>query len=249
MKLFGVINTSPDSLNKESIVKNGDEALKRGKWLLENGADYLDIGGQGSTDIATVVTPEEEWERLKEIIPLLKTFNRELSIDTWRPMVARKALEAGATIINAADGLQNEEMILLAREKKCKVVLPFLSGPDPRHMEKVQGDPVEVLLRWFDQAIEKGIKFGIAEQLILDPGTGFAPPNWSWEERLPYQRRVYQNLHKLKQFQLPLYVALPWRDTEINKELLNIIIDQDIEYGRCHRPDMVRKVENDRKKR
>ena len=243
MKLFGVINASPDSRHKQSIVTSSEEALKRAHWLLNSGADFLDLGGQGSTDDAFVVSPDLEWLRLQEILPSLAQLKVPMSIDTWKPEVAKKALDAGATIINAADGLQNEEMLQLAVEKNCLVVLPFLSGPDPRHMEKVQGDPISVLLKWFEKAIKRASALKIDHNLILDPGTVFAPPTWPWEERYAYQKCVYQNLFQLKCFHLPIYVSLPWKETDQHKELLDIILSQNIDYGRCHHPDRIRAAE------
>ena len=128
MKLFGVINASPDSRHKQSIVTSSEEALKRAHWLLNSGADFLDLGGQGSTDDAIVVSPDLEWLRLQEILPSLAQLKVPMSIDTWKPEVAKKALDAGATIINAADGLQNEEMLQLAVEKTVSLFFLFFQA-------------------------------------------------------------------------------------------------------------------------
>lgn len=243
MKLFGVINASKDSLHKDSIVSTPEEAIKRAQYLISNGADYIDLGGQGSTEGAALLSPENEWKLVKNLIPELAKLTDKLSIDTWRPEVAKKALELGANIINAADGLYNESMLHLAREYDCPVILPFLSGPDPKHMKIVEGDPLVVLLDWFSQSIEKAAKFKIEKNLILDPGTGFAPAAWPWTERYLYQKYIYQNLNSLKQFHLPIYVALPWKETAQHDELLEIILRQNIDYGRCHHPDRIRTVE------
>ncbi|MBA3803509.1 MAG: hypothetical protein H0X22_11485 [Acidimicrobiia bacterium] len=79
----------------------------------------------------------------------------------------------------------------------------------------------------------------------LDPGTGFAPPNWPWEQRYHYQKRVYTNLDKLRRFGLPIYIALPWRHTEQHDELLEIVVRQQPDYGRVHHPERVRALERD----
>lgn len=244
MQLYGVINASPDSLHEDSIVRSVDEAMTRARWLIANGADHLDLGGQGSTDIAGITHPDEEWARLEAIVPALATeFLGELSVDTWRPSVMRRALDAGATVMNAADGLQNDEMIELAAERQVPVVLPFLSGPDPRSMAFVQGDPVQVLLEWFEHAVSRAHRYGIRDNLILDPGTGFAPPSWPWEERYHYQKQVYGNIGQLRRFELPIYIALPWRETDQHNELLEIVCRQHVDFGRCHYPDRIRACE------
>lgn len=243
MKLYGVINASPDSLHLDSIAHTPEEAAARADWLLSTGADFLDLGGQGSTDAATIVSSEVEWSRVKDMIPVLAKLTAKLSIDTWRPEVARLALEAGVNVINAAEGLQNEAMLQVVKDFDCEVVLPFLSGPDPRQMTVVKGDPLKILVDWFSQAVDKAKKFNIEKNIILDPGTGFAPPAWPWAERYLYQKYIYENLKVLKQFQLPIYVALPWKETPQHIELLEIILRQEIDYGRCHHPDRIKAAE------
>ena len=81
---------------------------------------------------------------------------------------------------------------------------------------------------------------------MIDPGTGFAPHDWPWEERFVYQKRVYGNLDKLRVFELPLYIALPWKDTVQHAELMDIIVAGDPEYGRVHYPHQVRAAEQRR---
>lgn len=243
MHIFAVVNASPDSLHEESIVHDAASALARGRQLLALGGDAIDVGGQGSTDIATVVPWQDEWARLEQVIPALASLGVDVSVDTWKPEVARRALEAGATVLNAADGMQHDAMWEVAAEFAVPVVVPFLSGPDPRSMEMVTGDPVDAIIEFFDARLRDADRFGVRERCILDPGTGFAPPAWPWEQRYLYQREVYTRLNELRRFDLPLYVALPWRRTDQHDELLEIVVRQQPEYGRVHHPDRVREVE------
>lgn len=243
MHIFAVVNASPDSLHEESIVHDAASALARGRQLLALGGDAIDVGGQGSTDIATVVPWQDEWARLEQVIPALASLGVDVSVDTWKPEVARRALEAGATVLNAADGMQHDAMWEVAAEFAVPVVVPFLSGPDPRSMEMVTGDPVDAIIEFFDARLRDADRFGMRERCILDPGTGFAPPAWPWEQRYLYQREVYTRLNELRRFDLPLYVALPWRRTDQHDELLEIVVRQQPEYGRVHHPDRVREVE------
>ena len=71
MFLYGVVNASPDSLNEDSIVSDADSAVRRARRLLGEGADGIDLGGQGSTDHATVVPWESEWARLADVVPAI----------------------------------------------------------------------------------------------------------------------------------------------------------------------------------
>jgi dihydropteroate synthase len=243
MFLYGVVNASPDSLNTDSIATTPEQALARARRLLDDGADGLDLGGQGSTDVAEVVPWEAEWERLRELVPALATLGVPMSVDTWRPEVLRRALDAGATVINAADGMQADAMWEVAADFGVPIVVPFLSGPNPRAMEMVDRDPVEAIIEFFDARLRDADRYGLRHRCVLDPGTGFAPSNWPWDERYLYQKRVYTNLDAMRVFDLPLYIALPWKETPQHDELLEIVVAARPEFGRVHYPAKVRSFE------
>jgi dihydropteroate synthase len=244
MFLYGVVNASPDSLNTDSIVATPAEALARARRLLADGADGIDLGGQGSTDAAEVVPWEAEWQRLSGIVPALAGLHVPLSVDTWRPEVLRRALQAGATVVNAADGMQSDEMWRVAADFDVPIVVPFLSGPNPRAMEMVRRDPVDAIIEFFDSRLRDADRYGLRARCVLDPGTGFAPPNWPWDERYVYQKRVYSNLDAMRVFGSPLYIALPWKETAQHDELLEIVVRQRPEFGRAHYPAKVRSFEH-----
>lgn len=241
--LYGVINASPDSLADDSIATTPEAALARARQLLGDGADAIDLGGQGSTDIATVVGWTDEWARVEHIVPALAALGVEVSIDSWRPEVVRRALDAGATVINAADGMQNDEMWKVAADFDVPIVVPFLSGPNPREMDLVRHDPIAVMLEFFESRLRDADRFGLRHRCIVDPGTGFAPSNWPWDERFVYQKHVYSNLDELRRFGRPLYIALPWKETAQHDELLDIVVRQRPEFGRCHYPVKIRSFE------
>jgi len=243
MFLYGVVNASPDSLNTDSIVTTTEQAVARASQLLADGANGIDMGGQGSTDAAEVVPWTAEWDRLKDLVPAVAALGVPLSVDTWRPEVLRLALQHGATVINAADGMQSDAMWEVAADFDVPIVVPFLSGPNPRAMEMVDRDPVDAIIEFFDARLRDADRYGLRHRCILDPGTGFAPPNWPWEERYVYQKRVYSNLDAMRVFGLPLYIALPWKETAQHDELLEIVIRNKPEYGRAHYPAKVRRFE------
>lgn len=248
MELFGVCNASPDSLNADSIVTTPQAALDRLALLLSSGAQHIDLGGQGSTFQATQVDTETEWTRLGELISAIAEATRGrnvmLSIDTWNPTVMRRSLDTGATVMNAADALQLDAMWELAAERDCPVVLPFMLGPDPLHLQHVDGDALEVMLEWFAAKLATADRYGIRRNMILDPGTGFAPLGWEWDSRYHYQKYIYSSLDRLRVFDLPLYIALPWRETAQHDELLEIVLRHGVEYGRSHYPEKVRRMES-----
>ena len=73
----------------------------------------------------------------------------------------------------------------------------------------------------------------------MDPGTGFGPANWEWEDRYQYQERIYSNIDELKVFGLPIYVALPWKFEDGRRHLLEILLENGFDYGRTHLPKKV----------
>lgn len=240
MKLHGVINASPDSLADFSIAETVDAAVARAELLIAQGCVGIDLGGAGSTQYADRVELEEEWDRLDGKIQAIAAMGVELSVDTWQPEIMERALDAGANFMNAADGMQNPAMVQLAADRRVPVVLPFISGVDPKAMSFVEGDPYDTLLPWFEEAIARLVGAGLNEsQLILDPGTGFGPANWAWEDRYHYQKQVYSQLDRLRVFGLPLYIALPWKMEDGRRELLDIVLTVGFEYGRTHVPDQI----------
>ncbi len=128
MKLHGVINASPDSLADFSIAETVEAARTRAELLIEQGCVGIDLGGAGSTQFAERVELEQEWDRLDGKIQTIAELGVELSVDTWQPEIMERALDAGANFMNAADGLQNPDMVALAADRGVPVVLPFLSG-------------------------------------------------------------------------------------------------------------------------
>ena len=245
MFLFGVVNASPDSLNSDSIVETPESAEIRAGLLLDGGCDGFDLGGQGSTGIAAAVDADTEWARLAPVIAVLAARGMPISVDTWRPSVARRALDAGVTWLNAADGLQDPDMIAVVADTKCPVVLPFLNGPDPLNLAhmRVGYDPVKSIIEFFEDRLAALGRAGVTENIVIDPGTGFAPHNWDWADRYLYQKEVYSRMDELRCFGFPLYIALPWKRTVQHDELLEIVVRRKPEYGRVHYPAVVRAIE------
>ena len=240
MKLHGVINASPDSLADFSIAETVEAARARAELLIEQGCVGIDLGGAGSTQYASRVELDEEWSRLDGKVQTIAELGVELSVDTWQPEIMERALDAGANFMNAADGLQNPDMIALAADRGVPVVLPFLSGIDPKAMSFVEGDPLDAMLPWFEKKLHEVTSAGVREsQLIIDPGTGFGPADWKWEDRRIYQEAVYSQLDRLRVFGMPIYMALPWKFEDGRLELLDTLLRVGFDYGRAHLPDFI----------
>ena len=123
-----MVNASPDSKADFSVVQGCADAAARGAELLAEGADHFDLGGEGSTPGSDEVSADDEWQRVEGPLRGLLSLGAEVAIDTRKPGVARRALDAGATVLNAGDALQSPEMIELAAEREVTVVLPVHAG-------------------------------------------------------------------------------------------------------------------------
>jgi dihydropteroate synthase len=174
--LMGILNTTPDSFYTESRY-SADEAVKKAMMMIEQGADWIDIGGESTRPGASVVSIEAEINRVIPVIKRLREINDKvmISIDTRNHQVARLALENGANMVNDVSGLRDKKMIDLIIEARCAVCIMHMNG-EPGNMQKNPSyhDVVEEVVTYLDKQASKLIERGLPKELILiDPGIGF----------------------------------------------------------------------------
>ncbi len=175
--IMGILNTTPDSFSDGGRYDEIDSAVCRACQMVDEGAHIIDVGGESSRPGATPVTIEEEIQR---VIPIIERISREvnvpISIDTYKAETARRALDAGATMINDISGLRfDKEMINVAANGRVPVVIMHMQGT-PGDMQKnpsydsVVDEVIEFLSDRIDEAVSGGIK---EDMIIIDPGQGF----------------------------------------------------------------------------
>ena len=177
--VMGVINVTPDSFSDGGRFFSSERACNEAASQLRQGADVLDLGAQSTRPGADEVGPQEE---LRRLLPPLRQIRRNfpealISIDTFLAEVAEAALEAGANWVNDISGGQRDPAMLpLIAAARCPVVLMHSRG-NSHSMDQltgyddVVGDVRSALLERTDAAEQAGIA---AEQIIWDPGLGFA---------------------------------------------------------------------------
>lgn len=174
---MGILNVTPDSFSDGGVFLAPDDAVERALQIEKEGADIIDIGGESSRPGSKPVSVEEELQR---VIPVIQELRRQsqiaISIDTTKSLVAARALEAGATMINdISAGLGDPEMFAVAAQFKVPICLMHMQGT-PRTM---QTDPhyenvVEEVKVFLVKRIAAAVQAGIAkEKTIIDPGIGF----------------------------------------------------------------------------
>ena len=179
-QLVGIANITPDSFSDGGKSFTTQDALSHIEAMMEEGADIIDIGAESTRPNATPLSPEEEWQRLEPVLPLAialtEKHKRLISIDTRHADTAAKAAALGVDWLNDVSGFTQPEMISVAAESECDVVVMHaLSIPaNPAEQLPEDSSAIEDVMHFFEGRVEALEKAGIArERIILDPGIGF----------------------------------------------------------------------------
>jgi len=179
--VMGIVNTSPDSFSGDGTAGVA-EAVVQAERMVADGADMIDVGGQSTRPDYTPVSAEEETGRVVPVIEALaRKIKAPVSIDTCRYEVARRALDAGAVMLNDVWGLRQEPGLAgLAAERR----VPIIVAANQRGLPK--GDIIGQVTAHLEAAMKTLLEAGVPlENIILDPGIGFG-------------KTVQQNLEVLK---------------------------------------------------
>ncbi len=171
--LMAIVNATPDSFFPGSRVDiNGLE--DKMNFLKKMNIDIVDIGGESTRPGSDPVGPEEEWRRIKPVIEVALEKDLTVSVDTYRPSVASSALDMGAHIINDVTGMENEEMAILSKKYESGLVIMHKKGTFKNMQDNPYYDNVILeILDFFYSRIHIAMKYGIEDNIILDPGIGF----------------------------------------------------------------------------
>jgi dihydropteroate synthase len=175
-KVMGILNLTPDSFYDGGKYKNLKGMLSKVAQMLVEGADIIDVGGFSSRPGAANVPVEEELKRVIESIKLIKSHFPEvvISIDTFRSVVAEKAIEAGAAMINdISSGEMDHNMFALVKSARVPYIMMHMQGtPANMQNEPVYKNVVAEVMQFFAKKLETAHKMGITD-IIIDPGFGF----------------------------------------------------------------------------
>jgi len=188
--VMGVVNVTPDSFSDGGLWFEPDAAVEHGLGLVADGADILDVGGESTRPGARRVPVEVELERVLPVVERLVAAGAVVSIDTTRARVAQAAVEHGATIVNdVSGGLADPDMYAtVARLGVVYVAMHWRGHADVMDGLAEYDDVVTDVRRELAERVAALRAAGVAdEQLVLDPGLGFAKPgsdNWPLLARL-----------------------------------------------------------------
>ena len=177
-QIMGIINATPDSFYDGNPQNNLDVLVKKCTDFVADGADILDIGGESTRPGASPVPAKEETAR---VLPLIQAAHKKwpklpLSLDTTKPEVALRGLKNGVTIINDVSGTTGKEMLGLVKEFNAQIVLTHTRGT-PQNMQTLTSyeDLLPEVKNFLLDKISQARNCGLSnEQIIIDPGFGFA---------------------------------------------------------------------------
>ena len=201
--VMGIINVTPDSFSDGGENLATQSAVMLGIQMIRDGVDIIDIGGESTRPGASRISPEEEKARVLPVLRALADYDTVLSIDTMRAEVAEEAIAAGASIVNdVSGGLADSDMPrLIADVRVPYVVMHWRGFSDSMQKLAVYEVTAKEVRHELAEQIEKLTKAGVEiDQLILDPGLGFAKePDHNWDVL-----RAIESFEKLKR---PLLVG------------------------------------------
>ncbi|HEX6744370.1 MAG TPA: dihydropteroate synthase [Solirubrobacteraceae bacterium] len=200
--IMGIVNAGADSFSDAVRLDTLEGQVRRGLELVAEGADLVDVGGESGVTYTPVAPAGDEAARVVPVVERLAAEGVSVSVDTWKPEVARAALEAGAVMLNDVSGLRHAALAELAAQHGAALVLMHTRAEPKREAfpdyDDVAAD-VEAFLR---ERIDVALHHGVApEQLVLDPGPDFA--------KTPAQTvAVLRELDRLHALGRPLLLAV-----------------------------------------
>jgi len=252
-ELVGIINVTPDSYSDGGRYLQRDNAIKQMHYLVQSGAEVIDIGAESTSPIASPITAKEEWERLAPVLSAIKAEQKngvitpKISIDTRHSEVAEKALKIGVDWINDVSGLDDPAMQeIIAHGKSDCVIMHHLSIPERRDIVLARNqDPVKTVYAWIEKRLIELEKMGITrDRIIIDPGIGFGKMA---EQSLKILNHVseFQSLgariligHSRKSF-LSLFTDMPFKERDVETLTAALYLaQQSVDYIRVHNVDV-----------
>lgn len=221
---MGVLNVTPDSFSDGGRFFKPDSAIKQALLMAEEGADIIDVGGESTRPGADEVSAEEESRRVLPVIEgLVGEIDLPVSIDTYKSEVARRALDAGAAMINDISALRfDPRMGKVVKDYDVPVVLMHIKGT-PKNMQKnpSYANVMKEISDYLKESVEMAEEADIdQDKIIVDPGIGFG-------KRVKDNLEIVKNLRELTSLGKPILIGLS-RKSFIGK-ILNLPLEDRLE--------------------
>ncbi len=207
-RIMGILNVTPDSFfDGGDYYRAGDDisaALTRAELMVEDGAAFIDVGGESTRPGAALVTEQEELDRVIPVVEALaKSVDAIISVDTSTPAVMREAAKQGAGFINDVRALQKDDAITAVSESGLPVCLMHMQGqPGTMQANPHYENVVSEVVSFFSSRVAACLDAGIdADKIILDPGFGFGKSD-------AHNITLLKNIRSCQSGQLPILAGL-----------------------------------------
>jgi dihydropteroate synthase len=205
--LMGIVNATPDSFSDAQGTKSVEDRVELARKLLADGADIIDVGGESGITNKPAVEVAEEISRVVPVIEAIaKLPGAVVSVDTYKPAVARAAIAAGARIVNDVSGLLDDDLAAAAAEGNAAIVLMHTRARPKEKRFPPYDDVVADVKDFLADAVNRALAQGVPlEHVIVDPGPDFAKTPAQTIEVL----RALDQLHELGR---PILLAASRKD-------------------------------------
>ncbi len=172
--LMGVLNVTPDSFSDGGLYTDEEAAVAHARRMVQDGADIIDVGGESSRPGATRLSAQDELQRVLPIITrLVHELTIPISIDTYKPAIAKACLKAGAHMVNDITGLADPAMVTLVAKHHVPIIIMHMQGtPATMQDRPTYDDVIRDINMFFHERATLAHNAGITK-IILDPGIGF----------------------------------------------------------------------------
>lgn len=179
--IMGILNVTPDSFSDGGKYFSLSDAVSQTEKMIEEGADIIDIGAVSTRPFSEYVSPEEEWNRLRNVLyEIRRNYSVPLSIDTFNPCTAERCLDMGADIINDVSGVFSSEMAEIIKKYDCGWIMMH-GGVALRKTEaevQYKNGIINDINAFFDEMQTAALESGIAaDRICFDAGFGFSKNN------------------------------------------------------------------------
>jgi len=203
--MMGILNVTPDSFSDGGLYFGKEDAVAHGEALLAAGADIIDVGGESSRPFSEPVPPEEE---IRRVVPVIEELARRLSVpisvDTTKPHVATRALDAGAVMVNDIGALRlDPAMADLVADADVPVVLMHMQGtPKTMQVNPQYQDVVGEVKSFLADVVQGAEEAGIdRSKIIVDPGIGFG-------KTVTHNLQLIKDLRALQPLGVPILIGV-----------------------------------------
>lgn len=207
--LMGVVNLSKDSTYRESIAGSTGAAVRKGLVQAAQGASMIDVGAEASNDDAGRVDAQRQVDQLVPVIEGLAP-HTVVSVETYRPLVVKAALEAGAKVVNLTGREDEDEMLSCVAEHDATLLMCFGTAANVREAEELPRDTdlAPFLVDHFAERLDHARSLGVTK-VVVDPGMGFTYRNLESLDRARLQTRVITQTFRLRALGVPAASVLP----------------------------------------